>query len=84
MDNFIPDIDPFIFQLVTVPALTIGIGVTISMQLNRISPAPIITFLLVATTEWLVIGRITSWSWILPLVPLIIVGLIAFIKKYSI
>lgn len=63
-------IDPFLWQLVIVPTLTIGFGVGIALRMRRIYVAPLITFLAYLGMEWFMyrgtLFFFTKW-WLLPL-----------------
>lgn len=72
--------DPFFWQLVIVPILTVGIGVFVALKTNKTYIAPIITFLfnallevvtMMAYYEWSMV-RLSSWNLIFPVVSFLI------------
>ncbi|OGX79724.1 hypothetical protein A6395_05115 [Exiguobacterium sp. SH31] len=79
--------DPFLWQLVIVPVLTIGVGVYAALKTNKIYIAPIVTFLFNAlievvtmTTyyEWSMVS-LSSWNLIFPVISFLIAY--TFIEK---
>ena len=66
-------IDPFLWQLVIVPTVTIGLGISITLRLRRLFVAPSITFLAYVGMEWFMyrgtLFFFTKW-WLLPLMAL--------------
>ncbi|WP_214734401.1 MULTISPECIES: hypothetical protein [unclassified Exiguobacterium] len=66
-------IDPYLWQLVIVPTLTIGLGVAIALHLKRLSIAPLVTLIAYLGMEWFMyrgtLFFFTKW-WLLPLLAL--------------
>lgn len=75
-------IDPFLWQLVIVPFLTIGGGVVAAMTMKRVWIGPLVTFLLNAIIELTYfavyydyspfdVSHLSSWNVIFPLISLL-------------
>ena len=75
-------IDPFLWQLVIVPFLTIGGGVVVAMIMKRVWVGPAVTFLLNAIIELTYfavyydhspfdVSHLSSWNVIFPLISLL-------------
>lgn len=80
-------IDPFFWQLIIVPILTIGIGVYAALKMNKVYIAPIVTFLFNALIEvvtmavyyeWSMVS-LSSWNLIFPVISFLIA--FTFIEK---
>lgn len=54
--------DPFLWQLVIVPLLTIGIGIYAALKTNKAYIAPIVTFLFNALIEVVTMAVYYEWS----------------------
>lgn len=82
-------IDPFIWQLLIVPCLTIGIGVMFALRYSKTFLAPLLTLLSNATIE-LTMGflydpyllSLTSWNVIFPIFSFVIAY--TWVKKQKI
>lgn len=87
--SFIENIDPFILQLVIVPAIVIGLGVLVSVLTNKIFIGPLITLISNLLFEvWhskyyyhYPDISFSSWNIILPGYSLIISATIVLYKK---
>lgn len=77
------NVDPFLMQLVVVPAIAIGVGVFVAVKTRLYLIAPFITFFLscIYTIFFLNILDITSWEMIFPIISLIISLLFRASKK---
>lgn len=55
-------VDPFLWQLVIVPSLTIGFGVYIALKTNKAYMGTIVTFLLNSLIEVVTMAVYYEWS----------------------
>lgn len=79
-------IDPFIWQLLIVPVLTIGVGVFVALRTEKAYIAPLVTLVLNVGIE-LVMGflydpyvfLLSSWNFILPFISFVLA--FTFVEK---
>ncbi|HLT55484.1 MAG TPA: hypothetical protein VK057_05200 [Bacillota bacterium] len=87
--DFINSLDPFLFQLVILPVVVIGVGTAVSLVTGKIFVGPLVTLLLnLAFETWYFtsydfdVGLYYSpWNLILPAISLVFCWIVVSVRK---
>ena len=81
--GFLDSIDPFLLQLVIIPIIVIGVGVSVAIIKRKFYIRPIITLILNGFIEICIFNTLSSWCIIFSILSLVLSFLLVKSEKFD-